>query len=176
MKQFVSAIYPAVLLFTLFLPTRVLCADDLNECMMDALKYAEDSVTVGQLRQQCREESGTISRAKPRDISAADKSTKGPPEMVLKTEQATKPAFFPHRKHQEKYSCGTCHHGQRPSGAIAKYTEKTVIYKCISCHNQSMPNEKLNGFQLIGHQLCRECHRKHQDSTSAKCSTCHRMS
>ena len=163
-----------VLLITLFLSARNLYADGLNECLVEALKYADDSVTVGELRKQCQEETGTISRTKPQDSPAVEIGSKGPAEMVLKTAQARKPAYFPHRIHQKKYPCGTCHHGQAPSGGIQKYNEKTVIYKCTACHNADMPNENLNGFQLIGHKLCRECHRKNQDITSARCSTCHR--
>ena len=30
----------------------------------------------------------------------------GPAEMVLKTTTATKPAQFPHKKHQESFECG----------------------------------------------------------------------
>jgi len=101
-------------------------------------------------------------------------SSNGPAEMVLKTSQAKKPAYFPHKTHQDKYVCGRCHHSKDSSGRLVRYNEETNIYKCAACHNDDMPNEQLNGFQLIGHKLCRECHRKNQDITSAKCSTCHR--
>lgn len=166
-------------------------AGTIEDCLVESLKYAEDSTTVGQLREQCLEETGEISRIKPlrdsvilgkREASAgsgvdgtkSSKNPNGPTEMILKTSRARKPAYFPHAMHQEKYYCDTCHHGKDASGKFEKYTPQTVIYKCTVCHNSDMPNDKLNGFQLIGHKLCRGCHRNHQDITSAKCSTCHR--
>jgi len=174
MKQRLPIICLATLLIKLFFPTHDLYAVNLDECLLEALKYADYSVTVGQLHEQCQQEIGLVSRAIPQDTSVVKISLNGPTEIVLKTEQARKPAYFPHKKHQQKYLCGRCHHGKGPSGKIAKYNETTVIYKCTSCHNLNMPNEELNGFQLIGHKLCRECHRKNQNITSAKCSTCHR--
>jgi hypothetical protein len=148
----------------------------MDECLMEALKSADNSVTVGQLREQCQEEeTGTISRAKPsQDSPTVEMSSDGPTEMVLKTAQARKPAYFPHKRHQDKYACGRCHHGRDSSGKLVKYTAKTIIYKCTACHDTDLPNEELSDFKLIGHKLCRECHRKNQDITSAKCSTCHR--
>lgn len=162
----------AFILITLFVSAQDLYAVNMNECLMEALKSADDSVTVGQLREQCQQETGTVSKEEPQDNSA-EIGSNGPVEMVLKTSQAKKPAYFPHEKHQGKYSCGTCHHGKSPSGKLVKYTEKTVISNCSTCHNADMPNEELNDFQSIGHKLCRECHRKNQNITSAKCSTCH---
>ena len=174
MKQLLPIICFAILLIKLFFPAPDLYGVNMDECLLEALKYSEYSITVGQLHEQCQQETRTISGAIPQDSSAVEINLNGPTEMVLKTEQAKKPAYFPHKKHQQKYLCGMCHHGKDSSGKLAKYKEKTVIYKCISCHNLNMPNEKLNGFQLIGHKLCRECHRKNQNITSAKCSTCHR--
>lgn len=116
-----------------------------------------------------------------KDISDIGKNTNpttgsinGPMEIVLKTAQAKKPAYFPHKKHQDKYFCSRCHHSKDSSGRKARYTEKTVIQKCTTCHNSEMPDEKLNDWQAIGHALCRDCHRKNRGITSAKCSTCHR--
>ena len=152
-----------------------LYAVNLEGCLLEALKYAEDSTTVKQLREQCQEETGTVSKDKAHESAKAEIDSHGPPEIILKTAQAKKPAYFPHRKHQDKYYCGTCHHGRDSYGRLIMYTQEMVIYKCTYCHNNiDMQNDKLNGFQLIGHKLCRECHRKNQNITSAKCSTCHR--
>lgn len=170
----------AALLLTFFFPASNLYAGTLDECLMEALKKADSSVTVGQLYEQCKPETGTKAMTKPtRDSAAVDNgnspmSSNGPAEMILKTSRARKPAYFPHQKHQDKYACDLCHHGMDSSGKLVKYTAETAIYTCISCHNPDMPNAELNGFQAIGHQLCRECHRKNQDITSATCSTCHR--
>ncbi len=190
-KKLLQIISLAVFLITLFFPAPDLYADNLDECLLETLKHADDSVTVGQLREQCQPETETRSIGKPsQDSSSVEKnnapnnnmmsekadsplSSNGPEEMVLKTSLAKKPAYFPHKTHQDKYTCGTCHHGKNTTGSMAKYTDKTVIYKCMTCHNADMPNEKLNSFQMIGHKLCRECHRTNRDKTSAKCSTCH---
>ena len=145
---------------------------------MEALKNSDDSLTVGQLREQCRHENTTGSMVKlSQDDSAVEKGnapesnitgenssapllSKGPADVILKTSLGRKPAHFPHKIHQDKYTCGTCHHGKDSSGMLARYTEETTIYKCTTCHNANMPNEELNNFQSIGHKLCRECHRK----------------
>ena len=181
MKQLSSTIPFAALCFTLLLSAQNLCADNLNECLLEALKNAEASVTVDQLRKQCQPDTGTSSVApssqanSPVISNTNIMSENGPSEVIMKTSQGRKPAYFPHEKHQSKYTCGTCHHGKNSSGKLVKYTVKTIVEKCTACHNSSMPNEKLNSFKLIGHELCRECHRKNQDITSAKCSTCHRQ-
>ena len=181
MKQQSSSIPFVVLCFTLFFSAQNLCADNLNECLLEALKNAEASVTVGQLREQCQQDTGTSSVVPPSQSNSSVISNtnimgeNGPEEVILKTSQGKKPAYFPHKKHQSKYSCGTCHHGKNSSGKLVKYTEKIIIEKCTVCHDSSMPNKELNSFKLIGHGLCRECHRKNQDITAAKCSTCHRQ-
>ena len=44
---------------------------------------------------------------------AGDKKTAsdtGPDEMILKPAAAIKAAKFPHKKHQESFKCGECHH------------------------------------------------------------------
>jgi hypothetical protein len=180
MKQLSSTIFFAVLYFTILLSAQNLCADNLNECLLEALKNAEASVTVGQLREQCQPDSGTSSVAPPSQANSSVishtniMSENGPAEVIMKTSQGKKPAYFPHEKHQRKYTCGACHHGKNSSGKLVKYTSKTIIEKCTACHDSSMPNKELNSYKLIGHELCRECHRKNQNITSAKCSTCHR--
>ena len=164
----------AALLTTLVFSARDLYADRLSECVMEAFNQADDSVTVGQIREQCRQESSAVEQPEAPVPAGSAGSSAGPVEIILKTPQARKPAYFPHQRHQEKYSCGTCHHGQDSSGRLVKYTATTINSKCTSCHNSTMPNPELNDFQLIGHKLCRECHRTNQDITSARCSTCHR--
>lgn len=161
-------------LLVFFFSHQDLYAVNFDDCLLESLKYAEGSTTVDQLREQCLEETGKVSKAKPQESSPVEIDSQGPEEIVLKTAQERKPAYFPHRKHQDRYYCGTCHHGRDSYGRLTPYTKKTIIYKCTSCHNIDMKNDKLNGFQLIGHRLCRECHRKNQNITSAKCSTCHR--
>jgi hypothetical protein len=34
----------------------------------------------------------------------------GPADIILQTEDARKPADFPHRQHQAAFSCTVCHH------------------------------------------------------------------
>jgi hypothetical protein len=166
----------AALLIILFVSVPASYASTVDECLLEALKKADYSVTVGQLHEQCTQETGKNLIANPSpDRSAGENAgSNGPAEVILKTSLAKKPAYFPHKRHQDKYACGTCHHGKDSSDRIEIYDEETVIYRCTTCHNADMPNKELNSFQAIGHTLCRECHKTHQDTTSAKCSTCHR--
>ncbi len=182
----INRISVAAFFIALLVPGQYLSADTLYDCLMDALKSADDSLTVGQLREQCRQQTGSASMTTPAgdsstsSVKTADEhigsplDPNGPVEILLKSSQARKPAYFPHKRHQERYNCGTCHHGKDAGGNLVRYTPDTIIYECTACHNADMPNEQLNDFQSIGHKLCRECHRTHQDITSAKCSTCHR--
>lgn len=166
----------ALLIILFFCVPEGYAAATVDECLLEALKKADYSVTVGQLHEQCAQETGKNLIADPsQDPSASENAgSNGPAEMILKTSMAKKPAYFPHKRHQDKYACGTCHHGKDSSGRKAAYTAETIIYRCITCHNADMPDKELNSFQSIGHKLCRECHKTHQDTTSAKCSTCHR--
>lgn len=166
----------AALLIILFFSVPDSYAATVDECLLEALKKADLSVTVGQLHEQCPPENGKNLTASPsQDLSEGENAgSNGPAEVILKTSLAKKPAYFPHKRHQDKYACSTCHHGKDSSGRKAVYSAETIIYKCTTCHNADMPDKELNSFQSIGHKLCRECHKTHQDTTSAKCSTCHR--
>ncbi len=98
----------------------------------------------------------------------------GPAEMELKTAAAKKPAKFPHRKHQETFECGECHHAKTDDGIQYPYVEGMEIKKCVTCHNKDdMSNPKLNHFKLVAHGLCKECHKKNKASAPTKCSGCH---
>ena len=98
----------------------------------------------------------------------------GPAEMVLKTATATKPAQLPHKKHQESFECGECHHYKASDGKQFPYVEGMEIKKCITCHSKDdMNNPQLNTAKLAGHGLCKECHKKNKDSAPTKCSGCH---
>ena len=100
----------------------------------------------------------------------------GPETIILKTAKARKPAFFPHRAHQKKYACKTCHHTKTAAGKIGPYVagqEKA----CTVCHNKDFPNKKLNGLHKVGHAKCRACHKKMKKEgkkAPTKCSGCHR--
>lgn len=98
----------------------------------------------------------------------------GPAEMTLKTAAAIKSARFPHKKHQEAYECGTCHHSKSENGSKKPYIEGMEIRNCVVCHNkESMKNPRFNTFKLAAHGLCKECHKKNKDSAPTKCSGCH---
>ena len=91
----------------------------------------------------------------------------GPAEITLQTEEARKPADFPHRQHQEAYSCTACHHAK---------DEIMVIGKCASCHTKDISNADLNSFKKAAHKLCKDCHKKvNEEGRDApiKCSGCH---
>ena len=98
----------------------------------------------------------------------------GPEEMVLQTAAAKKPAKFPHKKHQEAFECGECHHSISDDGVKFPYVDGMEIKKCVTCHNKDkMSNPKANDFKLVAHGLCKECHKKNKDSAPTKCSGCH---
>lgn len=91
----------------------------------------------------------------------------GPAEITLQTESARKPADFPHRQHQEAYSCTACHHAK---------DEIMVIDKCASCHNKDLSNADVNSYKKAAHKMCKDCHKKVNEQgmdAPIKCSGCH---
>jgi len=91
----------------------------------------------------------------------------GPAEIVLQTESARKPAVFPHREHQEAYSCTACHHAR---------DEIMVIDKCATCHTVEISNPDVNSYKKAAHILCKDCHKDVNDQgkdAPIKCSGCH---
>ncbi|MFV0438965.1 MAG: cytochrome c3 family protein [Desulfopila sp.] len=111
---------------------------------------------------------------------------KGPEEITLVTTGSAKPkpAFFPHKTHQERYECGTCHHGMA-DGKQIPYVEGQEIAGCQSCHNpevlpgKTAGKEKLDTFKGAGHANCQACHKEEAAKDEAKkqlksCKTCHR--
>jgi hypothetical protein len=105
----------------------------------------------------------------------------GPEIIKLQTSRKRKPAIFPHRKHQEMWSCENCHHGKDSEGNQVPYTAGMRIQHCATCHNpNSMKNKKLNNLMLASHARCKGCHKKIVDEMGkagpiAKCSGCHRV-
>jgi len=92
----------------------------------------------------------------------------GPAEIRLQTETARKPADFPHRQHQQKYSCTVCHHAN---------DEVMVIKKCASCHTLDISNPDVNSYKKASHKLCKDCHKAVNSAEGKdapiKCSGCH---
>jgi hypothetical protein len=84
----------------------------------------------------------------------------GPEFIKMQTARKRKPALFPHRKHQDMFSCDNCHHGKDDDGNQTEYTEGMEIKHCVSCHNYSMPNKKLNSLMQAAHTRCKGCHKK----------------
>ena len=101
----------------------------------------------------------------------------GPVEMKLESTidkaKKAKPAFFTHAEHQERLTCGDCHHSKNADGKRVEYVEGQKIEKCQSCHNKGagMP-AKLETFKKAAHAKCKACHKK-TDKKLAKCSVCH---
>ena len=108
-------------------------------------------------------------------ISMADN---GPEEIILNAD-GKKPATFPHKAHQEKSDCATCHHYQDDAGARVPCGDDSLdkISKCDTCHNADFKNEKLRSWKDIGHGLCKDCHTKMKDQGApTKCADCHKKS
>jgi hypothetical protein len=101
-------------------------------------------------------------------------SNPGPEEMELQTAAGTKPARFPHTKHQKTFGCKECHHAKNIKGIRSPYVEGMEVGKCSTCHNNdAMADARLNSFKLAAHALCKECHKKNKDSAPTRCTGCH---
>jgi hypothetical protein len=91
----------------------------------------------------------------------------GPGDMILQTEEARKPADFPHRQHQEAYACTICHHAK---------DDMVVIDECANCHTKDIGNADVNSYKKAAHKLCKDCHKRvNVEGMDApiKCSGCH---
>ena len=105
----------------------------------------------------------------------------GPDTIKLQTSRKRKPAIFPHRQHQDTFSCDKCHHGKDSEGNQVPYTVGMEIQHCATCHNPtSMQNNKLNNLMLASHAKCKGCHKQvvEENGTAgpiAKCSGCHNV-
>jgi hypothetical protein len=92
----------------------------------------------------------------------------GPAEITLQTESAKKPALFPHRQHQETYSCTVCHHVKN---------EVMVIDRCDACHTLDISNPDVNSYKKAAHKMCKDCHKRvnseEDKDAPIKCSGCH---
>lgn len=118
---------------------------------------------------------------------------KGPEEIVLKTvkDPAKKPrtVTFPHREHQSRLECKTCHHRKGADGKQLPYEEGQKIQKCEECHftGSGMPSKKdkakgilkLDTFKDAAHNRCRVCHKSEKKKNPElkkkwkKCLPCH---
>ena len=99
----------------------------------------------------------------------------GPADITLNAD-GKKPSVFPHAKHQEKITCGECHHYQDDAGAQVACMDDTLdkIAKCDTCHNADFANEKLRTWKDIGHGNCKSCHTEKKDEGApTKCAGCH---
>jgi len=98
------------------------------------------------------------------------------PESIELNAGGKKVAVFPHKAHQEKNACGTCHHYQDDAGARVACGDDSLdkIKKCDTCHNADFANEKLRTWKDIGHGLCKDCHTKmKEEGAPTKCGACH---
>ncbi|MCI5221752.1 MAG: class III cytochrome c [Candidatus Electrothrix sp. AR4] len=119
-----------------------------------------------------------------------DKDKKNGPEHVEitdGTDKPMKPAYFPHRAHQERLKdCGICHHGKDKDGKQTAYKKgKTKPSKCSTCHNKNADGISLDGvvpgmspIQRAGHARCQGCHKESKSTKTPpvqlmSCMTCH---
>ncbi len=116
-------------------------------------------------------------------LSISFAQEKGDAELILRStiDTAKKPklVFFPHKEHQEKFECATCHHGKSADGKQISYVEGQKIEKCESCHNtQSGINSTVDTFKKAGHARCKKCHKElkkaGKEAGPTKCKGCHR--
>ena len=90
-----------------------------------------------------------------------------------------KPAIFSHEKHLSiGITCSACHHDaeHRPmtDKDIASLAD-TKTLQCVSCHNDSFANVKLQKQKDVFHARCRECHKAGFNGKPgpSKCNACH---
>jgi len=108
-------------------------------------------------------------------VSASFAANAGPAEITLQTAAATKPAKFPHKKHQDLYKCEECHHTKTADGKKGPYVAGEEK-KCETCHNKDFANVELNSLKGVGHAKCKECHKKMEKegkNSPTKCTGCH---
>ena len=110
--------------------------------------------------------------------SGQTKTRLGSAVIKMQTSRKRKMAIFPHRKHQERFECASCHHGMDNEGKLVPYTEGMEIKHCVTCHNPNMKNKYLNSLMLAAHSRCKGCHRKivAESGTAGpidKCIGCH---
>ncbi|MDA8418005.1 MAG: cytochrome c3 family protein [Desulfobacteraceae bacterium] len=99
----------------------------------------------------------------------------GPEEIILQTSTGTKPARFPHKKHQAMFKCEECHHTMTADGKKGPYVPGQEK-KCESCHNKDFKNPELTSLKAVGHARCKECHKKMEAQgkpAPTKCLGCH---
>ena len=111
----------------------------------------------------------------------------GPADITIASEKSEKPkpAVFPHKMHQEKFTCADCHHGMVDGKKVA-YVDGQEIQKCEACHNaEVLPGaksgrNKLDTIKGAGHGNCYECHKKMAKENPElkakkidKCAACH---
>ncbi len=111
----------------------------------------------------------------------------GPADIIMEdsTSSKPKPAVFPHKMHQDAFSCDACHHGMA-DGKMVPYTDDLEIQKCAACHNAEVlggkmkDKLKLDTLKGAGHGNCLECHKEMaakdaalKEKKIASCSTCH---
>lgn len=114
-------------------------------------------------------------------------SDMGPAEMTLEStgSKKPKPAFFPHKAHQDAFSCAECHHSMTDDGKQVAYQEGQEIGKCASCHNTDKlagkvkGKDKLDTLKGAAHANCLACHKEIAKKDEAKkdlkkCATCHK--
>lgn len=101
----------------------------------------------------------------------------GPASMILKTAKVKKPATFPHALHQKSLACETCHHGKDEAGKQRPLLAEEAKAKCVTCHNSTMANKKINSFKKAAHARCKTCHKTMkkagQKTGPTKCNGCH---
>ncbi len=120
-------------------------------------------------------------------VSLGNASDMGPEEMTLQVTDSKKPkpAFFPHKAHQEALQCADCHHGMADDGTQVPYVDGQEIGKCESCHNteklagKTAGKDKLDTLKGAAHGNCLTCHKEvgkkdEAKKALAKCSTCHK--
>ena len=93
----------------------------------------------------------------------------GPAEITL-SDTGKKPAHFPHKAHQDREKCESCHHTKNADGTQGPYVAGKEA-KCKTCHNSEMANKALGSLKQAAHARCKGCHK--EKGAPTKCNACH---
>lgn len=111
-------------------------------------------------------------------LSARAEGPLAAPETVL-TIDGKKPAHFSHPNHLKLgLACGVCHHDGEHKALSAEDIAALPDVKslnCVSCHNTTFSNEKLQKQKDVFHARCKECHKAGYEGKTGPtgCTDCH---
>jgi hypothetical protein len=100
------------------------------------------------------------------------------PDPIIMKGPTSGPVTFPHRAHEERAECLTCHHASKP-----ELPNVTEYASCHSCHTATVEAPLVTNRRDAFHDrrarqgLCVDCHTREAEAgkvTPARCASCHK--